>query len=449
MEQVRIAAVICSYNRRDDLLDLLASLARQDIEHDVFVVDNASDDNTVAAVREKFPKVQVIANEVNLGGAGGFNRGMKTAHAAGPYEYYALFDSDTTLAEDCLRRLTATLDGQPDAGVCGTTIYFPQPPDLIQEIGAWACPQTGGLKPRLSRYWFDDNCSTVAEVDYVAACAYLFRGSLIDEVGFFDERFFIYWDDIDWCFRVRKAGWKIVVDPQAKVWHRGGLYSRTSTVYFYYKYRNRLHFWRTWAAMEQWPNILDEIKREVARIVSVCRRSNREAIASTLIAAVADAAADVWGPAIPGKIHKLAPSLSRDWGEVKPPFLLADWYGLDTYYRYQTFYLVTMRFREWFPDADIHFITLEKPDFELHKLFQQRDIKIVIGTPPSAEYLILPCEHAWFERNNDPGPGVPVDRIIWMDRHGNVARGTEPLWEVDDIPELSAAIAQLRHKKKP
>ena len=113
------------------------------------------------------------------------------------------------------------------------------------------------------------------EVDYAGACLLYVTRAAWDAVGEMDESYFLYWDDIDWCARLRAAGLAVIVEPAAQAWHAGGLNTRTNTGYYYYKFRNRLRYWRKWGEPGQWPGIVAAVGGEVARISAVACRDGR------------------------------------------------------------------------------------------------------------------------------------------------------------------------------
>lgn len=220
MAQPRVVTVILNTNRRDDTCALLASLEKMTYQnHRVIVLDNASTDGSVPAIRSAYPTVQIIALEKNLGYAGNNNVGIKAALAQHA-EWVFVLNEDTILAPDCLTQLIRVGQDNAQTGIVGPMVYHHNEPDIIQSAG--------GKMGRDWRAWhvaqneFDQGLFSLArEVDWISGCAILVRRELIEQVGMLDERFFYYWEETEWCLRARKSGWRIMHVPQAKLWHKG------------------------------------------------------------------------------------------------------------------------------------------------------------------------------------------------------------------------------------
>jgi N-acetylglucosaminyl-diphospho-decaprenol L-rhamnosyltransferase len=195
---------------------------------DVVVVDNGSTDGTVALVRERFPDVRVLEQD-NRGMGGGNNAGMRASDA----RYVFLLNSDAWIVGDALEELVRFADAHPDAAVVG--------PKLLNHDGSlqrsvrgeptlWRlateylyvrklAPHTDLLNP-LYAGGFDHE--SVREADWLSGAALLVRTAATDEVGLFDESFFMFGEEVDWQTRFRQAGWTVYFDPAAQVVHVGG-----------------------------------------------------------------------------------------------------------------------------------------------------------------------------------------------------------------------------------
>lgn len=237
-----IAVVSVTWNGRTDVLRLLAALARIPYPLAIAVVDNASNDDTAAAIAEQFPTVTVLRQPHNLGGAGGFAVGMQWALDQAS-ELVWLLDSDAWPRDDALAPLLASLERRPEIGAVGSLIAMADRPHVTQELGGSFSPSTG-------RPHFHHACAPVdtrlpeREVDWVPACSLLARVDVLRQVGVFDPAWFVFGDDLDWCWRVRSAGWRIVAVPASVVFHRypGG---KTLTPWrAYYSTRNMPELFR-------------------------------------------------------------------------------------------------------------------------------------------------------------------------------------------------------------
>jgi GT2 family glycosyltransferase len=216
IELKKVAIIIVTWNRRSDLLECLDSLAKLSYPtYEVIVVDNASTDGSAHEVSQRFPHVTLIKNVENLGFVGGNNIGIDLARGKGA-EYIFLLNDDTIVTPDLITELVKIAESAIDIGIVGASVYsYHQPTEVLFKGG------------NINR-WFGTTASedseplkAVRQFDYVAGCSMLVKKNVIDKIGLLDSRFFMYFEDTDWCFRARKAGYRIVCTPQAKVWHKG------------------------------------------------------------------------------------------------------------------------------------------------------------------------------------------------------------------------------------
>lgn len=235
-----VACVILNRNRRDDTLECLRSLEGGTYANlRIVVLDCGSTDGSVEAVRSAFPGVRIIELERNLGYAGNNNVGMRAAVEAGA-DWVFVLNEDTVLAPDCVARLVEEGQRDPRIGILGPTVYHHDEPNVIQSAGGGLTRRWQGFhrgQNEEDRGQFRDPCP----VQWISGCAILVRRDVIESVGLLDERFFIYWDETEWCVRAGKAGWRVVHVPAAKVWHKGVQRDYRPKPYVtYYSTRNRL-----------------------------------------------------------------------------------------------------------------------------------------------------------------------------------------------------------------
>jgi N-acetylglucosaminyl-diphospho-decaprenol L-rhamnosyltransferase len=263
---VKLAIVIVHYNTSSDLARCLESLAAYQpaCAHEIVVVDNASVDLQLPSVRERFPAVRWILNAENVGYARGGNQGMAAVAA----DYYLLLNPDTVAQPGALDSLLAFADAHPKAGIVG--------PQLLNEDGSVqdSCRRFYTFVTLLLRRTFlgrifrhsrsidrhlmrDFDHRSAQPVDWVLGGCLLVRRAAMERTGPMDERFFLYFEDVDWCFRMWQAGWEVLYTPAARFIHR---HRRESA-------RGALHrsFWRHLGSLisfyEKWGLLIYLLKK--------------------------------------------------------------------------------------------------------------------------------------------------------------------------------------------
>jgi len=242
-----------TWNQREDTLACLRSLRAMTYpNYRLVVVDNASQDNTVAAVRDGFPEVEVMVNATNLGFSGGFNVGLQYALDKGA-DFVFMINNDTAVAPDILDELVAYRDW-PHAGVFAPKIYYAGEPTRIWSVGGNRNPLNFEMIGKGDKQLDHGQWDKVIERDYLVGCALLLRRSLLKDIGLFDTAYApIYYEDIDFCVRARQAGYCLLLVPSAHMWHKvaasgGGidspreryLMARNSVLFF----RKHIRGWR-------------------------------------------------------------------------------------------------------------------------------------------------------------------------------------------------------------
>jgi len=240
MPQPYVITVILNTNRREDTLACLASLDQCTYKnHHVIVLDNASTDGSIEAIRTAFPDVQIIELERNLGYAGNNNVGIEAALTQ-QADWVLVLNEDTILDPVCIAELVEAGASDPQIGVVGPMVYHFDEPDMIQSAGG-----------ELNRYWQSSHIAQNEQdrgqfkeprsVDWISGCAIMVRRGVIEQVGMLDDRFFYYWEETEWCLRANRAGWQIMHVPVAKLWHKGVQRDyRPKPSVTYYNTRNQL-----------------------------------------------------------------------------------------------------------------------------------------------------------------------------------------------------------------
>jgi GT2 family glycosyltransferase len=235
----RVAVVILNWRRPELTAAALTSLARSDYPAwSAIVVDNGSGDDSVAIIRERFPDATIIENGRNLGFAAGNNSGITHALTAG-FDYVLLLNDDAEVAPDLLRVLVEVAEGDLRIGMVGPKILYADPPNVIWSAGGMVSKLGESRHLRVDE--IDGGDGPVVDVDYATGCAILARRRMIEQTGTLDERFYMYFEETEWCARARRAGFRVVYVPGARVWHKITPAARSvSPFYHYLMTRNRL-----------------------------------------------------------------------------------------------------------------------------------------------------------------------------------------------------------------
>jgi len=255
-----LAIVICNFNKLDYLKGCLKSLYKSNFEaltYDVIVVDNASSDGSTKFVKDNYPKIILLQNDTNIGGAGGFDRGIKYAIQE-MYKYVVLLDNDILLEENTILNLFKYIKANPKVGVVGSKICTMDNKDILQEMGSFIdFEDKFNVYTPLKSHKDDSSLPEVVVCDYVPACCMITSYEVLKKVGSFDVEHFIYWDDMDWCIRVKKASYEIHSINNSRVFHKMGAVNHINTFGFYYFERNRIMFFLKHLKEDKFDKFLD------------------------------------------------------------------------------------------------------------------------------------------------------------------------------------------------
>jgi GT2 family glycosyltransferase len=203
-----------TYNSRDDVLACLKSLSADGTpDKEILLVDNASDDGSVEIARQEFPEIPILQNNDNRGVAGGWNQGWRAARG----EFVAFVNPDTTFDPQWLNELLEALRDDPEADAAGCKLLFPD--GRLQHAGGRI------LRNAQTRHFGygepdDGRFDELRTVDYVTGAAWLVRRAALEALGGFDEDYFpAYYEELDFCHRLRRAGRKVLYVPTARVIH--------------------------------------------------------------------------------------------------------------------------------------------------------------------------------------------------------------------------------------
>lgn len=235
---MRLMAVVLSWDRCEDTLACLESLAGVE----TICVDNGSQDGSADAVAGRFPGVELVRNAENLGYAAGNNAGIRRALERGA-DWVWLVNNDALVDGGAAAALEEAARARPDAGVLACKVYFAEPPDVLWYAGG-RFNLLLGYSGRQAGYGRRDDgrFDALRDVGRATGAAMAVSRAAVERAGLLDEELFAYVEDVEWCLRIRRAGFAVVFVPDARVWHRvsastGGAGSAAS---LYYDTRNSL-----------------------------------------------------------------------------------------------------------------------------------------------------------------------------------------------------------------
>jgi hypothetical protein len=237
-----VYAIVVNWNRCDDTLACLASLEGSSYGNlKALVVDNGSTDGSSQRIRAEFPKTELLALSENLGYAGGNNAAFRHLKDAGA-DYFFLLNNDATVDADAVAMLVAASESAPDIGIVGAKVLHADDPMLIESVGVSVNLRTARIR---QIGYGEKDAGQYAELcrrDAVNGAAMLIRAPLLKEVGLFDEEFFCYFEEVDFCLRASEMNYRILYCPDALAYHKGASSGggRRSPLQFYYGMRNQL-----------------------------------------------------------------------------------------------------------------------------------------------------------------------------------------------------------------
>ncbi len=234
-----VAVILVNYKGKADTLECLDSLRQDDYPNKrVLVVDNGSNDDSAAVIRQRFPEVEVLETGANLGFGGGNNVGIRRALDAGA-DYVFLLNNDTTVEPDALTALVQAAEATPRYGLLTPLILYYDHPEDAWFAGSWLDLRYGKVGHQNEP--IPNRDAAPIPLPWATGCAMLIQAEVIRAIEGFDERYFLYWEDVDLSLRIRELGHELALVPQARIYHKVsrsvGLTSRSAV---YYMVRNNL-----------------------------------------------------------------------------------------------------------------------------------------------------------------------------------------------------------------
>ena len=301
-----IGIVICNYNKASYVCKCIETVLASDIDNfQVYVVDNASTDTSVEEIQKNFgEQVEVIVNQENLGGSGGFNTGIRKVVESG-HKYLMCLDNDVQVTKDAIRNLYEFLEEHKQVGMVGSKVYHLQEPEYVQQMGLYIHFDNFSAETIFADVQDNSQIPDVVYCDTVAACSLMMPVSVVKEVGMMPEDNFIYWDDMEWGYKVKLAGYQVAAYGKSKVYHEmSANVRRENTFSTYYLWRNRMHFFMKYTRKEQWERMSIYQLRSVFDSFYESMYREEHSQAQTIMAAFLDALMLIRGKADPSKILK-------------------------------------------------------------------------------------------------------------------------------------------------
>lgn len=237
----KVTIIILNWNGKEDTKECLESLKNVTYpNYEILLVDNGSSDSSVEFFKGLYPQIELIENKDNLGFAEGNNVALKKVVAEGG-NYCLLLNNDTIVDPNFLLELVNAAENNQEIGIVGPTVFDFKNREKIQSAGGriyW----NRGFAPHFTDEDDIKLINRIREVDYIMGCALLIKCEVIKNIGLLNKNYFAYWEETDWCVRAKKAGYRIVHVPSARIWHKGGSTSKKTSGFFEYQMARNM-FW--------------------------------------------------------------------------------------------------------------------------------------------------------------------------------------------------------------
>jgi len=279
--QPKVYIIILHWKNIACLLECLSSINRIMYDNYTVTVVNNSSNDLIDIDKHLKLKIQILKSPFNVGFARGNNLGLKEA-LKNQADYVLLLNDDTVVSPDFLNILVDTAEKNSNAGMLGPKIYYFDEPHRIWFAGAKFNEQTGLVS-------FLHSDEKLEESDYVTGCALLAKRKLIEKIGLLNERFFLYWEDVNWGLASKKAGFRNLIVPSSKVWHKISLSSGgpNSCLRVYHKTRSHLLFLRLHAPKAEMKLML-RFLRDIAWLLFKSSDPDKMKKAQAYFAAIVD-----------------------------------------------------------------------------------------------------------------------------------------------------------------
>ncbi len=269
---IDVSIIIVSYNVKDLLVKCIDSVNTFcKIKFEIIVIDNNSSDGSSEAVKSKYPEIVIIKNDFNAGFPAANNQGFRIANG----KYIFMLNPDTEIIDDSISKLISCIDGEPKIAAIGPKLLNP---DNSLQFSAWRFPSITYIFAEMcyfdkfskSKYYFDMDFNKPFVVDSLSGAALMFRKESLSNIGFLDEN--LFWiEDVDFCYRIKKAGFKTLYFPQAHIIHYIGQSAKKNyNVSISNQIFNKIKFFKThYSAFEMYIVIMLSFINCVVKFISL------------------------------------------------------------------------------------------------------------------------------------------------------------------------------------
>ncbi|WP_428384690.1 glycosyltransferase family 2 protein [Nevskia ramosa] len=259
----KVGIVILNWNGWKDTVCCVLSLSSLSYKnYFVIIIDNASSDNSVEEIEKALPHVKIVVNDRNRGFGGGCNPGIRAALDM-KADFVWLLNNDTVVRKETLTAMAEEIESENLVGAVGSVLYYMDNPDKVQAWGGGYVNSLLGVSKHLY-----EKPQRKSKLHYLTGASLLIRSEVLNSVGFFDEKFFMYWEDVDLGFRIRQNNWKICVAEKSILLHKeSASLGRKSPLLTRYLNQSAIIFFRKHFIFWQWPVFIGIFGRLVKKIL--------------------------------------------------------------------------------------------------------------------------------------------------------------------------------------
>ncbi len=260
----KVAVILINWNSFDCTYDCILSLKEMPYkDYDIILVDNGSSDDSGERLQAMFPDVVYLKIIDNVGFTGSNNLALNYSLNR-PYQYSLLLNNDTIVTPDFLEILVRYLDEHPETGAVQPRIYYNHDRSLLWNAGSYFNKWTGVTVSEGHKKRSTPTSNTLKEVDWITGCALLTRNEIIRKIGLLDECLFMYYEDVDFTFRIKNEGHKLMYIPDSVIYHIAGAAYKSkkkgkegyvNPIVYYVNLRNRIWLLKKYTGPLQWPSV--------------------------------------------------------------------------------------------------------------------------------------------------------------------------------------------------